>query len=85
MRKLLRPIHAVAYTEVGVGFCIENRGFDGHQLLCAIKVRERPVQFLGKLDSLLHEVCIVVTIEHKAVGVVIIQEQYQLETVGASA
>ena len=40
------------------------------------------MQFLRKVDSLLHEVCIVVTVEHKAVGVVIIQEQYQLETVG---
>jgi hypothetical protein len=34
---LKRPVHAVAHTQVGVGFGIEYGGIVGHQLLGAVE------------------------------------------------
>ena len=48
-------------------------------MLRAIEEGERTRLFHRQVDGLLQQVSIVVTVEHKAVGVVVIQEQDQLE------
>ena len=39
-------------------------------------------KFLGKLDSLLQDGCIIVTVEQETVGIMVIQEEHQLEVFG---
>ena len=76
---LLRPVHAVAHPEVSVWLGIEDGCLDGHQLLRAIEERERMRLFHRQVDGFLQQVHVIMTVEQESVGIMIIQELYQLE------
>ena len=77
--RLLCPVHAVAHTEVGVRLGIDDRLCDGHQLLCAIEERERTGLLHRQVDGFLQQVHVIMTVEHEAVGVVVVEEEHQFK------
>lgn len=78
----LRPIHTVAHPEISVWLGIDDGGVIGHQLFRTIEERERTMQIHRHVDGFLQQVRIIMTVEQESVGVVIVQEQDQLEIIG---